>query len=137
MTTTESSRRRDNLALSEPLRRRNDLPELSRRRETLPEPVRRLADLTLSESLRRRNDLIFQPAPAWRALAACRGVDPELFFTERGESTGDAKAICRDCDVRADCLEYALANKEKFGIWGGLSERERRKLRQARRRAAP
>src|ERR1700739_605766 len=57
------------------------------------------------------------------------GVDPDLFFPERGASTREAKEVCRGCVVREDCLEYALANGEKFGIWGGLSERERRKIR--------
>lgn len=74
--------------------------------------------------------------PDWRASAGCKGADPDLFFPERGESTGAAKAVCRECPVRRDCLEYALANVEKFGIWGGLSERERRRVRQARRQTA-
>ena len=75
----------------------------------------------------------------WQSRANCMGVDPELFFPERGSSTREAKEVCRGCVVREDCLEYALANGEKFGIWGGLSERERRRLRRARamsRRAA-
>ena len=57
---------------------------------------------------------------------------PDLFFPERGASTREAKEVCRGCVVREDCLEYALANGEKFGIWGGLSERERRKIRRRR-----
>ena len=69
---------------------------------------------------------------AWQSRANCMGVDPELFFPERGASTREAKEVCRGCTVRNDCLEYALANGEKFGIWGGLSERERRKVRRAR-----
>jgi WhiB family redox-sensing transcriptional regulator len=60
------------------------------------------------------------------------GVDPDLFFPERGASTKEAKAVCQGCVVREDCLEYALANGEKFGIWGGLSERERRRIRRQR-----
>jgi WhiB family redox-sensing transcriptional regulator len=75
----------------------------------------------------------------WQTRANCMGVDPDLFFPERGASTREAKEVCRGCVVREDCLEYALANGEKFGIWGGLSERERRRLRRARamsRRAA-
>jgi WhiB family redox-sensing transcriptional regulator len=68
----------------------------------------------------------------WRVRANCMGVDPDLFFPERGASTREAKEVCRGCVVREDCLEYALANGEKFGIWGGLSERERRRLRRAR-----
>lgn len=69
---------------------------------------------------------------SWQAQANCMGVDPDLFFPERGASTREAKAVCRGCVVREDCLEYALANGEKFGIWGGLSERERRRVRRAR-----
>jgi WhiB family redox-sensing transcriptional regulator len=60
------------------------------------------------------------------------GVDPELFFPERGSSTREAKEVCRGCVVRSECLEFAIANSEKFGIWGGMSERERRRVRRAR-----
>ncbi len=75
----------------------------------------------------------------WQERANCLGVDPDLFFPERGASTREAKAVCGGCEVRLECLEYALCNGEKFGIWGGLSERERRRLRRQRalaRRAA-
>ena len=68
----------------------------------------------------------------WQEQANCLGVDPDLFFPERGASTREAKAVCRSCEVQGDCLEYALAHGEKFGIWGGLSERERRRVRRAR-----
>jgi WhiB family transcriptional regulator, redox-sensing transcriptional regulator len=66
---------------------------------------------------------------AWQADALCAQTDPEAFFPEKGGSTRDAKRICSGCDVKAQCLDYALANDERFGIWGGLSERERRKLK--------
>lgn len=66
---------------------------------------------------------------AWQADALCAQTDPEAFFPEKGGSTRDAKKICHSCEVRAQCLEYALERDERFGIWGGLSERERRKLR--------
>jgi WhiB family redox-sensing transcriptional regulator len=72
-------------------------------------------------------------APEWQKQANCRGVDPDLFFPERGASTREAKEVCRGCVVREDCLEYALANRERVGIWGGLSESERRPMRRARR----
>jgi WhiB family redox-sensing transcriptional regulator len=75
----------------------------------------------------------------WWDFANCLGVDPDLFFPERGASTKEAKEVCRGCEVRGDCLEYALVHGEKFGIWGGMSERERRRLRRQRaldRRAA-
>ncbi len=67
--------------------------------------------------------------PEWMLRARCRGVDPDLFYPERGAPGSQAKAVCRACDVREDCLDYALANGEKFGVWGGLSERERRRVR--------
>jgi WhiB family redox-sensing transcriptional regulator len=66
---------------------------------------------------------------AWRLEALCAETDPEAFFPEKGGSTRDAKRVCTGCAVRAECLEFALANDERFGIWGGLSERERRRLR--------
>ena len=65
----------------------------------------------------------------WQADALCAQTDPEAFFPEKGGSTRDAKKVCAACNVRSQCLEYALANDERFGIWGGLSERERRRLR--------
>ena len=68
----------------------------------------------------------------WQDQANCLGVDPDLFFPERGASTREAKEVCRGCVVRMDCLEYALVNGEKFGIWGGMSERERRRIRRQR-----
>ena len=67
----------------------------------------------------------------WQERALCAQTDPEAFFPEKGGSTREAKRICAGCEVRAECLEYALANDERFGIWGGLSERERRRLRRA------
>jgi WhiB family transcriptional regulator, redox-sensing transcriptional regulator len=74
----------------------------------------------------------WQPV-AWQAEAVCAELPEDeadaLFFPRRGESTKAARALCSGCPVRADCLEYAIANREQFGIWGGTSERERRKLR--------
>ncbi len=69
---------------------------------------------------------------SWQSSANCLGVDPDLFFPERGASTREAKEVCRGCVVKDDCLEYALASGEKFGIWGGMSERERRRIRRQR-----
>ena len=66
---------------------------------------------------------------AWMDDAPCAQTDPEAFFPEKGGSTREAKKVCQTCDVRSECLEYALAHDERFGIWGGLSERERRKLK--------
>ncbi|WP_397545755.1 WhiB family transcriptional regulator [Rothia mucilaginosa] len=66
---------------------------------------------------------------AWQAEALCAQTDPEAFFPEKGGSTRDAKRVCGVCPVREECLQYAMDNDERFGIWGGLSERERRRLR--------
>jgi WhiB family redox-sensing transcriptional regulator len=68
-------------------------------------------------------------ALGWQERALCAQTDPEAFFPEKGGSTREAKRVCLSCDVRGECLEYALSNDERFGIWGGLSERERRKLK--------
>jgi WhiB family transcriptional regulator, redox-sensing transcriptional regulator len=68
-------------------------------------------------------------ALSWQERALCAQTDPEAFFPEKGGSTREAKKVCLSCEVRGECLEYALANDERFGIWGGLSERERRKLK--------
>lgn len=65
----------------------------------------------------------------WASEAKCLQADPETFFPEKGGSTREAKRICGECTVRNECLEYALDHDERFGIWGGLSERERRKLK--------
>ena len=66
---------------------------------------------------------------SWQERSLCAQTDPEAFLPEKGGSTREAKKICVGCEVRAECLEYALEHDERFGIWGGLSERERRKLR--------
>jgi WhiB family redox-sensing transcriptional regulator len=65
----------------------------------------------------------------WQERALCAQTDPEAFFPEKGGSTREAKRICLGCEVKDACLDYALANDERFGIWGGLSERERRRLK--------
>ena len=68
-------------------------------------------------------------ALTWMEHGKCLDADPEAFFPEKGGSTREAKRICSACTVREECLEYALSNDERFGIWGGLSERERRRLK--------
>lgn len=68
----------------------------------------------------------------WKDDALCAQTDPESFFPEKGGSTKQAKSVCVSCDVREKCLDYALKSDERFGIWGGLSERERRKLKKRR-----
>ena len=77
----------------------------------------------------RQPDQLADNPLAWQSDSLCAQTDPEAFFPEKGGSTRDAKKICASCEVRMHCLEYALENDERFGIWGGLSERERRKLR--------
>ena len=68
---------------------------------------------------------------AWQTDALCAQTNPEAFFPEKGSSTKNAKKICNTCDVKEKCLDYALENDERFGIWGGLSERERRNLQKS------
>lgn len=71
-----------------------------------------------------------EPGPLnWRDHSLCAQTDPEAFFPEKGGSTREAKRVCRACPVRVECLEDALARDERFGIWGGFSERERRRLK--------
>ena len=75
------------------------------------------------------NDSELSEEDQWQERALCAQTDPEAFFPEKGGSTREAKRICQGCEVKDMCLEYALANDERFGIWGGLSERERRRLK--------
>ncbi len=64
----------------------------------------------------------------WTLDALCAQTDPEAFFPEKGGSTREAKRVCATCEVREECLEYALANDERFGIWGGLTPTQRATL---------
>lgn len=73
----------------------------------------------------------------WQDQALCSQTDPEAFFVEKGGSTRPAKSVCRNCTVRAECLEYALDNDERFGVFGGMSERERRRLQRQRTTTTP
>jgi WhiB family redox-sensing transcriptional regulator len=66
---------------------------------------------------------------SWQERSLCAQTDPEAFFPAKGGSTREAKQVCVGCEVRAECLESALANDERFGSWGGLSEREGRMLK--------
>jgi WhiB family redox-sensing transcriptional regulator len=73
----------------------------------------------------------------WRSLGACLTADPDLFFpisatSASADQVGGAKAICGGCPVRADCLRFALAQRDMQGIWGGTTDDERKKLRRAR-----
>lgn len=67
----------------------------------------------------------------WMDKARCAETDPEAFFPEKGGSAQPAKAICAICEVRAECLDYALEHDERFGVWGGLCDYQRRGIRRA------
>lgn len=73
---------------------------------------------------------------AWRSLGACRGLDPEIFFPETAEQIEQALEICDGCGVRVACLEHALARREKVGVWGGTTDKDRRRIIRQRRRTA-
>lgn len=66
--------------------------------------------------------------PEFMAQAVCSQTDPELFYPEKGQSPNDAKKTCRSCPVQVECLSWALEHHEWYGVWGGLSVRERRRL---------
>ena len=86
---------------------------------------------------RRRTGAIVSPKViVWRELGACRGLDPGMFYPEEEDDAEAAKAVCGQCDVRIACLEHALASREKQGVWGGATERERRRIIRQRRRSA-
>jgi WhiB family redox-sensing transcriptional regulator len=72
----------------------------------------------------------------WRSKGLCRGKDTDLWYPGRGGDQEPAKQVCAVCPVQEACLEYALAARERFGIWGGASERERRRMIRSRRAAA-
>lgn len=72
----------------------------------------------------------------WREQALCAQADPEAWFVDKGGSTKPAKRVCARCPVRPECLTDALANDERFGVRGGLSERERRRLKAGQEGAA-
>jgi WhiB family redox-sensing transcriptional regulator len=80
-----------------------------------------------SEPLRLVENSTIQ-STAWRGKAACKGTDPDIFYPVNEDGAEEAKAVCRGCPVRRQCLEYALANLEKEGVWGGLTVRERRAI---------
>ena len=77
-----------------------------------------------------------QMTAMWRKRAACRGIDPEVFYPPSDEEAEEAKAICSMCPVRQACLEHALAYREREGVWGGATERERRRILRQRRKSA-
>lgn len=72
----------------------------------------------------------------WRMLGACRGLDAGIFYPDSEEEAQIATQVCEECGVRTACLEFALAQREKAGVWGGATERERRRILRQRRRTA-
>lgn len=70
-----------------------------------------------------------EPPPAWQEQAICAQTDPDAFFPEKGGTTREAKRVCAGCEVKDECLQHALDNDERYGVWGGLSERERRSVK--------
>ena len=72
----------------------------------------------------------------WWDLGACRGLDASAFYPDDDDSAEYAKSVCADCSVQAACLEYALSVREKVGVWGGATERDRRRMIRQRRRTA-
>ena len=80
--------------------------------------------------------MLFQMNSSWRQRGACRGLDPEIFYPPTDDEADAAKAVCAECPVREPCLEFALTVREKHGVWGGRTERERRRLIRQRRKSA-
>jgi WhiB family redox-sensing transcriptional regulator len=70
----------------------------------------------------------------WVVKAACKGLDPTIFYPQTDDEAGEAKEICAICPVQADCLEHAIEHREKNGVWGGATERERLRIIRRRRR---
>ena len=80
--------------------------------------------------------MVERSSTSWQHAARCRGIDPDVFHPQSDEEADEAKAICASCPVREPCLEYALVVREKLGVWGGLTERERRRVLRHRRKSA-
>ena len=114
---------------------RESSPLINRKRFAAPAmkglvtPPRRATNISSSWRVSGQSVTDTDSSLVWRDDALCAQVDPEAFFPEKGGSTRDAKKICDSCEVRGECLKYALENEEQFGVWGGLSAKERRKLK--------
>lgn len=76
--------------------------------------------------------MLYEIDAEWVHRAACRGMAVDVFFPAQGQSLAAARNTCKRCEVRMECLEHAMLQPEAVGIWGGLSERERRRIRQYR-----
>ena len=73
---------------------------------------------------------------AWRRHSACRGLDPGIFYPADDDESAEAKLVCAQCSVQETCLEFALQGREKEGVWGGATEKERRRILRQRRKSA-
>ena len=73
--------------------------------------------------------------PDWMGYARCTEVDPDLHFPDKGHSTAQPKRICMACEVRVECLAYAIEHNEEHGVWGGLSYKQRRDVKHGRKAA--
>lgn len=102
-----------------------DCARCGRRRQVTSGPGRRPASLCSSCT---STPLLELNRESWQADALCPQVGFDLFFVEIGGSTREAKRVCAMCPVRDQCLEYALANDERHGIWGGLAAHERQAI---------
>lgn len=93
---------------------------------------------TVLERSSSRKEVSGPMAQKWRAAGLCKGSDPLVFYppSEDDSLAEEAKTICSMCAVRQTCLEFALTTREKHGVWGGLTERERRRVLRQRRRSA-
>lgn len=110
------------------------------RRVPGPVPSRSQRDAAERSTAARRIPVVDLDVDGWRSRAACRHVDPNLFFPNgnTGAALGQieaAKAFCRSCPVQHDCLEFALESNQEDGVWGGKDETERRRLRRDWRQA--
>lgn len=83
-----------------------------------------------------RDDHFETSIHSWRDHGACRGADPDMFHPPDGDQGLRAKMVCDMCVVKSTCLEFAIATREKDGVWGGMTSAERRKLVRRRRRQA-
>lgn len=129
----EASTSKNNPKLRKPIKERLEILKniLANRQKQEAAPTTPLIKRKIQKNVA-QNSLPTLPAqPEWVEDAKCLQAEPDTFFPEKGGSTRESKRICAMCTVSSECLEYALENDERFGIWGGKSERERRKLKRA------
>lgn len=108
------------------------------KQEALARSVARTAGMLGSDTTVLLNDgtVVDITSRKWRQHAACRDLDPVIFYASSDEEAEPAKDVCAECVVRSACLEHALMTREKEGVWGGMTERERRRVIRQRRNAS-